>query len=63
MRSVKPTSAWPTRLSRPDWPAGSVNYTGPDEPNPRVVDVIANDEEDPERFKVLVGEEVLVREG
>jgi hypothetical protein len=32
-------------------------YTGPDEPNLRVVDVL-EDDDDPERFKVLVVEEV-----
>ena len=32
-------------------------YTGPDEPNLRVVDVLATeDDDDPERFKVLVVE-------
>jgi hypothetical protein len=42
-------------LGRPDWPPGSVIYTGPEEPNLRVVDVLDEDEDDPERFKVLVG--------
>jgi hypothetical protein len=33
-------------LDRPDWPAGSVIYTGPDEPNLRVVDVLATEDDD-----------------
>jgi hypothetical protein len=33
-----------------------VIYTCPDEPNLRVVDVLEDDDEDPERFKVLVVE-------
>jgi hypothetical protein len=45
-------------LGRPDWLPGSVFDTGPDEPNPRVVDVLEDDDEDPERFNVLVVEEV-----
>jgi hypothetical protein len=41
-------------LDRPDWPPGSVIYTGPNEPDLRVVDVLAtDDDDDPERFKVL----------
>jgi len=44
-------------LGRPDWPRGSVIYTGPNEPNLRVVDVlVTEDDDDPERFKVLVVE-------
>jgi hypothetical protein len=44
-------------LGRPDWPPGSVIYTGPDEPNLRVVDVMPSD--DAERhFTVLVVEQV-----
>jgi hypothetical protein len=42
-------------LGRPDWPPGSVIYTGPDEPDLRVVDLMPAD--DPERqFTVLVVE-------
>jgi hypothetical protein len=33
-----------------------VIYTGPDEPNLRVVDMLVDDADDPERFKVLVVE-------
>jgi hypothetical protein len=33
-----------------------VIYTGPDEANLRVVDMLEDDEDDPERFKVLVVE-------
>lgn len=44
-------------LGQPDWPPGSVIYTGPDEPNLRVVDVLeTEDDDDPERFAVLVVE-------
>ena len=43
-------------LGRPDWPPGSVIYRGGDEPNLRVVDVLAGD--DPEKFDVLVVEPV-----
>jgi hypothetical protein len=44
-------------LGRTDWPLGIVTYTGPDEPNLRVVDVVATeDDDDPERFAVLVVE-------
>jgi hypothetical protein len=43
-------------LDRPDWPPGSVIYTGPNEPNLRVVDVLDTENDDPERFKVLVVE-------
>jgi len=42
-------------LSGPDWPPGSVIYTGPNEPNLRVVRELATDN-DPERFRVLVVE-------
>ena len=45
-------------LGRPDWPPGSVIYTGPSEPDLRVVDVLAGQTDDPERFTVLVVEEV-----
>jgi hypothetical protein len=34
-------------LVRPDWPPGSVIYTGPDEPNLRVVDVLEDDDGGP----------------
>ena len=47
-------------LSRPDWRPGSVIYTGPDEPNLRVIRVLETDDErddDPEWFQVLVVEE------
>ena len=45
-------------LGRPDRPPGSVIYTGPDEPNLRIVDVLeTEDDDDPERFTVLVVEE------
>ena len=41
----------PIELDGPDWPAGRVIYTGPNEPNLRVVDVLATeDDDDPERF-------------
>jgi hypothetical protein len=44
-------------LGRPDWPPGSVIWTGPDEPDLRVVDVlVTEDDDDPERFTVLVVE-------
>jgi hypothetical protein len=42
-------------LSGPDWPPGSVIYTGPNEPNFRVVRELGTDN-DPERFRVLVVE-------
>jgi len=42
-------------LSGPDWPPGSVIYTGPNEPNLRVVRDLGT-ENDPERFRVLVVE-------
>jgi hypothetical protein len=46
-------------LGRPDWAPGSVIYTGPDEPNRRVVDVLATENDDPEmHFNTLVVEEV-----
>jgi hypothetical protein len=42
-------------LGRPDWPPGSLIYTGPGEPNLRVVDVLDTENEDPAmHFKVLV---------
>ena len=41
-------------VDRPDWPPGSVIYRGRNEPNLRVVDLIAGD--DPEVFDVLVVE-------
>jgi hypothetical protein len=47
-------------LGRPDWPPGSVIYTGPDGPNLRVVRVLETDDErdeDPEWFQVLAVEE------
>jgi hypothetical protein len=46
-------------LGRPDWPPGSVIYSGSDESSLRVVEVLDDDEDDPERFKVLVVEEPL----
>jgi hypothetical protein len=46
-------------LGRPDWPPGRVILTGPDEPNLRVVDVLATENDDPDmHFTVLVVEEV-----
>jgi hypothetical protein len=42
-------------LSEPP-PAGSVIYTGRDEPNLRVVDVLAFEDDDSEKFTVLVVE-------
>ena len=46
-------------LGRPDRPPRSVIYTGPNEPNLRVVDVLeSEDDDDSERFEVLVVEEV-----
>jgi hypothetical protein len=45
-------------LGRPDWPPGSLIYTGSDEPDLRVVDVLAAENDDPEmHFTVLVVEE------
>jgi hypothetical protein len=42
-------------LGRPDWPPGSVICTGPGEPNLRVVEILATENDDPEmHFKVLV---------
>jgi hypothetical protein len=48
----------PTELGRPDWPAGSVIYTAPGKPDLRVVRHlnVAEDEDDPELFTVLVVE-------
>jgi len=46
-------------LSGPEWPPGSVIYTGPDEPNLRVVRELEIDDErddDPEWLQVLVVE-------
>ena len=46
-------------LGRPDWPPGSVIYTGPDEPNLQVVDVLDTENEDQEmHFTALVVEPV-----
>ena len=45
-------------LGRADWPAGSVIYRGRDEPNLRVLEVVAMDMDDPEVFDVLVVEPV-----
>jgi hypothetical protein len=47
----------PRDLEKADWPPGSVIQTGPDEPDLRVVDVVPADDDDPERFTVLVVEE------
>jgi len=41
-------------LGRPDCPPGSVIYTGPDEPNLRVVCEMDTGDDDPEWFAVLV---------
>jgi hypothetical protein len=44
-------------LGRPDWAPGSVIYTGPDEPNLRVVRILDTENDDPEmHFTVLVVE-------
>jgi hypothetical protein len=44
-------------LSRPDWQPGSLIYTGPDEPNLRVVRILDTENDDPEmHFTVLVVE-------
>jgi hypothetical protein len=49
-------------LGRPDWTAGSVIYTGPDEPNLRVVDVLETENDDPEMdFTVLVVDTTVAR--
>jgi hypothetical protein len=46
-------------LSGPDWPPGSVIYTGPNEPNLRVVRKLDTENNDPEmHFTVLVVEPV-----
>ena len=46
-------------LGRPDWPPRSVIYTGPDEPNLRVVPELDTENDDPEmHFTVVVVEEV-----
>jgi len=42
-----------------DWPPRSVICTGPDGPKLHVVDVLEDEEDDPERFKVLVVEDDL----
>jgi hypothetical protein len=45
-------------LGRPDWPPGSVIYTGPTEPNLRVVRELDTENDDPEmHFAVLIVEE------
>jgi hypothetical protein len=44
-------------LGRPDWPPGSVIYTGRDEPDLRVVDVLPADDAE-RQFSVLVVAEV-----
>jgi hypothetical protein len=45
-------------LGRPDWPPGSVIYTGPDEPNLCVVRELDTENDDPEmHFTVLVVED------
>jgi hypothetical protein len=46
----------PVELGRPDWPIGSVIYTGRGEPNLRVVDRLYSD--DPEEFTALMVEPV-----
>jgi hypothetical protein len=44
-------------LGPPDWPSGSVIYTGPNEPNLRVVRELDTENDDPEmHFTVLVVE-------
>jgi hypothetical protein len=48
-------SLGPVELGRPDWPIGSIIYTGRDEPNLRVIDRLDNDD-DPEAFACLVVE-------
>jgi hypothetical protein len=45
----------PIELGRPDWPAGSVIYLPPGEPNQPVVDTIPSD--DSGMFAILVVEE------
>ena len=45
-------------LGRPDWPIGSVIYSGPTEANLRVVRILETDDDDPERFTALVVEPV-----
>jgi hypothetical protein len=42
-----PCSA-PASSAGPDWPPGSVIYTGPDEPNLRVVRILDTENDDPE---------------
>jgi len=37
-----------TELGRPDWPPGSVIYTGPDEPTLRVARDLETQNDDPE---------------
>jgi hypothetical protein len=49
----------PVELGRPDWPPASVIYTGPNEPNLRVVRELDTENDDPEvHFTVLVVEPV-----
>jgi hypothetical protein len=44
-------------LGGPDWPPGSVSYTGPDEPDLRVIRELDTERDDPEmHFTVLVVE-------
>jgi hypothetical protein len=44
-------------LGQPDWPSGSVIYTGPHEPNLRVARELDTENDDPEmHFTVLVVE-------
>jgi hypothetical protein len=43
-------------LGRPDWPEGSIIYTGRDKPNLRVVGELEADDDDPELFRVLIVE-------
>jgi hypothetical protein len=57
--TVEGEALGPIRLDGPDSRPGSLIYTGPHEPNLRVVDVMATENDDPEKhFKVLVVEEV-----
>jgi hypothetical protein len=52
---MEPCSA--RELGRPDWPPDSVIYTGPDEPNLRVVRELDTENDDPEmHITVLVVE-------
>jgi hypothetical protein len=45
-------------LGRPDWPEGSIIYTGRDKPNLRVVGELEADDDDPELFRVLIGNRI-----